>query len=66
MMIDTITLHIEKLEIPEKYLGSFKTIKSGKPLKIIYAFNPDPTIGDYLPTITVKKIEGYTAYTRKA
>jgi len=64
MMIDTITLHIEKLEIPEKYLGSFKTIKSGKPLKIIYAFNPDPTIGDYLPTITVKKIEGlYGLYT---
>jgi len=58
MMIDTTTLNIERLEIPGKYLSSFKTIKSGKPPKIYYTFNPNPTIGDYLPIITVKKIEG--------
>lgn len=62
MIIDTITLNTERWEIPEKYLGSFKLIKSEKTLR--YAFNPDPRVGDYLPIITVKKIEGlYGLYT---
>lgn len=60
-MIDTTTLHIERLEIPEKYLNSFKLIKSST---LKYIFNPDPKIGDYLPTITIKKINGtYGLYT---
>lgn len=56
MIIDTITLQAERLEIADKYLQSFKQNKSGNTLK--YLFNPDASIGDYLPRITIKKIEG--------
>ena len=55
-MIDTITLQIERLEIAEKYLKFFKLNKSSSTLK--YIFNPDPAANDYLPRITIKKVEG--------
>ena len=55
-MIDTITLQIERLDIPEKNLEFFKTSKSGNMTK--YFFNPDASLGEYLPRITIKKVEG--------
>jgi len=55
-MIDTITLQIERLDIPEKNLKFFKTSKNGNMTK--YFFNPDASLGEYLPRITIKKIEG--------
>lgn len=55
-MLDTITLQIARFEIPAQFLANFQQTKSGKNTK--YVFNPDATLGNYLPRITIKKIEG--------
>jgi len=56
MIIDTITLQIERLDISEKNLQFFQFIKSNKGAR--YIFNPDASLGEYLPRITVKKAYG--------
>ncbi|OGZ94513.1 MAG: hypothetical protein A2528_03385 [Candidatus Staskawiczbacteria bacterium RIFOXYD2_FULL_37_9] len=55
-MIDTLTLQIERLDIPDKNLQFFKASRSEGRIK--YIFNPDSSLGAYLPRITVKKAEG--------
>ena len=57
-MIDTVTLQINRLEIDEKYLSRFQTIKSSKTNTLKYIFNPDVKKDSYLPKITIKKLEG--------
>ncbi len=58
MMIDTITLQINRLEIDEKYLSRFQRNTVGKPPTIKYIFNPNTKKDGYLPRITIKKLEG--------
>jgi len=53
MIIDTITLQIERLEIEERYLTKFKPIRSSENFR--YIFNPDANRDAYLPRITIKK-----------
>jgi len=55
-MIDTITLQIERLDISDKNLQFFKSSKIGSITK--YVFNPDTSLADYLPRITIKKVDG--------
>lgn len=57
-MIDTITLQLKRLEIEEKYLSRFQSLKSSKSKTLKYIFNPDVKKDGYLPRITVKKLEG--------
>lgn len=44
------------MEIAERYLKFFKSNKSSNTIKYIY--NPDATTNEYLPRITIKRIEG--------
>lgn len=54
-MLDTITLQVPRLDISADYLKNFEASRSKKYAK--YVFNPDPVLGDYLPRITIKKID---------
>ena len=62
MMIDTITLQINRLGIDEKYLSRFESLKSSKTKTHRYIFNPNLKKDGYLPRITIKNIEGHTGW----
>ncbi|MFH1401494.1 MAG: hypothetical protein ABIG40_00845 [Parcubacteria group bacterium] len=55
MIVDTLTLQIERLEIEERYLTRFQRIRSSQAFK--YVFCPDVVKDGYLPRITIKKKE---------